>query len=121
MPTNFKMNPDHKEAWVQALRSGRYIQGVGDLVTRSDHQKSAHCCLGVLAAELGCLSRAKRCKLGDSTRQWRNRTGEAVLNNAAEGFLPHDLIPRDVQHALASMNDDHKSFDEIADYIKKNL
>ncbi len=38
------MNPNVKEKWVKALRSGHYQQGKGMLRTHDD----AFCCLGVL-------------------------------------------------------------------------
>lgn len=43
------MNPNARRAWVAALRSGRYEQGVGTL-TRLDPDggPTTHCCLGVL-------------------------------------------------------------------------
>lgn len=45
------MNPDVKQAWLTALRSGEYKQGVGGL-----HSGNTWCCLGVicdLAAKAG--------------------------------------------------------------------
>lgn len=41
------MNPEIKKMWVEALRSGEYEQGFGQLrITYPD--KVVHCCLGVL-------------------------------------------------------------------------
>lgn len=41
------MNPEIKEKWLEALRSGDYTKGEGQLVTfRAD--KKEYCCLGVL-------------------------------------------------------------------------
>lgn len=37
------MNPQVKEKWVEALRSGKYVQGVGVL-----RKQDTYCCLGVL-------------------------------------------------------------------------
>ena len=41
------MNPAVKELWVEALESGRYVQGFGTL-TRRDASGDKDCCLGVL-------------------------------------------------------------------------
>lgn len=38
-----KMKPEIKAAWIQALRSGDYVQSQGHLAN-----SSGHCCLGVL-------------------------------------------------------------------------
>ena len=119
----FKLDPNHKEAWIQALLSGRYQQGKSELVQRLPNEKSTHCCLGVFGAELGCLSRGSTddAAEGKTIRRWKNRTGDKDLDDAVAGFLPYKLIPQEVQAALANKNDNGASFEQIADYIKKNL
>lgn len=42
------MNPEVKKAWVGALRSGEYAQGVGRLKWLSRDGRRSYCCLGVL-------------------------------------------------------------------------
>lgn len=42
------MNPDVKKAWVEALRSDNYKQGVGALCIVTPNKQKYHCCLGVL-------------------------------------------------------------------------
>ena len=44
-----KMKPEVKKEWVDALRSGDYIQAKGKLECRPTPSTVAHCCLGVLA------------------------------------------------------------------------
>jgi len=42
------MNPEIKEKWIAALKSGKYRRATGRLVTREGETPVAHCCLGVL-------------------------------------------------------------------------
>jgi hypothetical protein len=44
---NLRMNPEIKEQWVRALRSGQYTQGK-DALKISYAGKDSYCCLGVL-------------------------------------------------------------------------
>ena len=43
-----KMNPEVKEKWLAALRSGEYQHGKNRLVTVNEEGKLTYCCLGVL-------------------------------------------------------------------------
>lgn len=43
-----KMNPEIKEKWLTALRSGDYAQGKGFLCKVEEDGSKAYCCLGVL-------------------------------------------------------------------------
>jgi hypothetical protein len=97
-----KMN-DNAKAWLAALRSGEFEQG-------NNFLKSGvrYCCLGVA------------CELAE----------RAGVGHAWPGSSPHDLrtsfVPPNVQqwlgihheHTFASMNDQGKSFSEIADYAE---
>jgi hypothetical protein len=52
------MNPEVKELWTEALNSGRYRQGQGNLKARQIDSTITHCCLGVLcevAVEAGII------------------------------------------------------------------
>ena len=55
-----KMNPEVKEKWLAALRSGEYLQGIGSLRRyNSVTGESRYCCFGVLcelALEQGVIS-----------------------------------------------------------------
>lgn len=110
--------------WVKALRSGEYKQGKGRLVDRNDN----FCCLGVL------------CNIApDSLGEWvsnnkyvnwefKDNEGETDLllppskiiewagMNSFDGYV---LYPTEI--SVAEMNDDGASFDEIADFIEKNV
>ncbi len=39
---------DIKAQWLEALRSGNYVQGTGNLAFKDDKGVMCHCCLGVL-------------------------------------------------------------------------
>jgi len=97
-----KLPEDFKKLWIEALRSGKYKQGVGGLLS-SDNER--YCCLGV-AAHVG-----------------------KVDINYFYSYIPDDCpgVPEelsndfDLQKKLADMNDGGASFHKIADWIEENL
>ena len=112
------MKQEVMKLWIEALRSGEYIQG--NMYLKRDNR---YCCLGVLCEvmqkETGLLSIRST-----------NHIGDCVLYDEAAGALPlkvqawagmrsHDgVIPNSVN--LTSMNDSfNKSFEEIADVIEE--
>lgn len=108
------MHPDIKAAWVAALRSGRYPQGMGGLRTRS-----GFCCLGVL------------CDLYSPTL-WQPGPRSAVAVYAATATdwnhlqLPQTVrqwaqLPNGVMGDLATKNDSGVSFAALADWIEAAL
>ncbi len=48
-----KMKPSDKKTWTSALRSGKYKQGMGNLVLNPGSDNPRHCCLGVAQCVLG--------------------------------------------------------------------
>ncbi len=112
------MKPKFKSKWLKALRSGRYRQADGSL-----KDEGAYCCLGVLCNVIGV--------------RWRKHETESAMvpfiggkevsaRDSDTGLLGAGLLRkvgmgRNTQTALALMNDEGKSFDEIADYIEKRL
>ncbi len=98
------LTQDQKDEWVKKLRSGEYEQGMGFLFR---HGK--FCCLGVLADSEGIL--------GNEDVEG-HRTVDQNL-----AFLPakYGLLSWDNQRDLSKMNDNGKSFDELADYIEENV
>lgn len=101
-----KLPPKFKARWLEALRSGKYEQTIGTL-----HYKSRYCCLGVA------------CKIQGYS--------DDLIDNACLPFQIKDEI-RKVPKLLktpgnrsvakvADMNDDGKSFEQIADWIEQNL
>lgn len=110
------MDKEIKKKWVEALRSGKYEQGRMHLRT----VKNKFCCLGVL------------CDIHDNT-QWKSfeKTNSAHSSypytySGYTGVLSYDLLKKfklknDQHNKLIDMNDDGKTFAEIADYIEENL
>lgn len=129
------MNPDIKKLWVDALRSGNYVQGKSCLrkPSRTDSKVIEHCCLGVL-----CDLYVKQDTVNGS--YWDNSPRDYfVLNEAGQetsAYLPSSVMewaglelhnPRvkfkgDHETTLTNLNDnrDH-SFKQIADAIEDSL
>lgn len=101
-----------KQKWIDALRSGKYKQGIGDLRVAL-HGHYEFCCLGVLADVAGA--------------DWRNgMLGACEVGAKDEAYLSPDVetlvgISYETQKTLAQMNDSDVGFGEIADYIEANL
>lgn len=106
-----KMNPEWKEKWIKALRSGEYEQGVNRL-----KRDGKFCCLGVLCDISGMA-------------EWE---GNAYMGN--ESILPYELAEKmgitpwgDLAFGLTfgltltHLNDSGRSFGDIADIIEKEL
>lgn len=98
---------------LKALRSGRYRQGQNSLVNAGGER----CCLGVACGVLG-LRHRNFAFVDDSVRSGSDLDGEVYPT-------PRQLktmgLSRATAMSLASMNDDGKSFIEIADHIEKRL
>jgi len=108
-----------KRKWVAALRSGKYKQGSAALRAIREGQEE-WCCLGVLAQAAGC--------------RWEKpgRFGNAYLlgkGGTNRVFLPQSVLARvglpnsgpKGQGVLADLNDSGKTFQQIANWIEKNL
>lgn len=117
--------------WIDALRSGRYLQGRQALCAADDSKHLRYCCLGVLAEEARRMGAPIARQLveaipGYSKRKYRySIVGRSAWDG---GFAPRDLF-WDVlpfaggvdQSDFVQMNDGlHLSFKQIADYLEKN-
>lgn len=106
----FNMDKQIKTEWVSTLRSGKYKQAAGSLRTNY-----GYCCLGVLCDIAG-------------KGKWKSYEdggyGYETQHTISRQWIPSDLefeIGNIPQHELANMNDDDRSFDEIADWIEENV
>lgn len=110
------MKKDIKDKWVAALRSGKYEQG--KFALRNHDNK--FCCLGVLCDIIDnnkwkTFEKPNSAK-GNYPYTYNGYTG--VLNS----IIMEEIKMKDEdQEKLAIMNDDGKSFAEIADWIEENL
>lgn len=113
------MDVEAKAKWLEALRSGRYTQCGGALKA-----KSGFCCLGVL---LDAVGDGKWQRLYpedddlDESERYVHSNSKASRGYLHGDFLDEMGLNEDEQQYLANMNDNGKSFAEIADHIEKNL
>lgn len=111
-----KMKPDIKRLWVEALRSGDYMQAVGRL-----RYGDEYCCLGVLSDvyrkhggfDHGLSEGEDRELLTNTVAAWAGMDG--VATGVAAG------APKTAQVRLSNMNDDGRTFRQIAAYIDRYL
>ncbi len=89
-----------KQKWIDALKGGEYQQGVGMLHDGS----GGYCCLGVLQAIDNEI-------IPESIYLLSGIGCRSCVRS----------LPMKVQNMLASMNDDGHSFNQIADWIDKNI
>ena len=96
------------EAWVTALRSGKYEQGTGAL-----YRDGKHCCLGVLMEVLG----AERSAFTPNCRAvytWEDKKFGGTISTT--------LLPSTTQNRLIQFNDGGNCpFPRIADWIEDNI
>ena len=113
-----------KEKWINALRSGEYEQGKGKL--RKDNN---YCCLGVLCdiynKETGDGEWVLKYKLGDNNVFNFNTNRESVDDvlsyNIANWAGLVNNNPNIITKAIAGINDDGATFEEIANLIETHL
>lgn len=106
------MDAELKKKWLEALRSGNYSQTRSNLFlgTAEDGIPPGYCCLGVLCA----VAEVPRTLDG----KFKKNDYEIIdgwLNNMTFG-LEHGI-----RYKLAALNDEGKSFTEIADWIEANV
>lgn len=109
----FKLSPDKKQRWIDALRSGDYEQGKKYL----KDENGAYCCLGVFADV-------------DPTYKFMNSSDEYFaikIDSDEDNYKYHSVIsPEDllseIQNELYYLNDCvGLSFNKIADIIEAAL
>lgn len=125
-----KLNPEWKQTWVAALRSGNYTQGHSSLRDKDD----AFCCLGV-ACDLFDSSRWRKnivCRrVFEGTQSYLNtssnytfRGTQAYVNISGyptKEVLEEFCIDFELMKMLAEWNDAEFSFEEIAQVIEECL
>lgn len=124
------MDKELKDKWVKALRSGEYKQGVAHLVNENDqgHYKS-YCCLGVLCKIKGYKD--DQFELYNTLTEFVENSDLFPANEIINTVLEEFGISEKDQDILVTMNDgDNRedvppqrrhSFNEIADWIERNL
>jgi hypothetical protein len=112
------MNPQIKQKWVDALRSGKYQQTQNRL-----HDENGFCCLGVL-----CDLYRKENQLEwepsiyTNAYMFQNMVAALPLSviewSGVEGYNP---LVNDEIGTLSGLNDNGSAFIEIADLIEEHL
>lgn len=103
------MQPEWKAKWLDALKSGEYLQGRGRLCVGGQY-----CCLGVLAEIMGALR-------PDPCRPRAKVTLEGNLGYLDGATLDKARLPVSEQNSLAILNDISSDFLPTIEYIEKNL
>lgn len=104
------MDAELKQKWITALRSGDYQQASGQL--RNQHAE--FCCLGVLAQISGA------CVWDDAGDAFVNGV-RASMEDEYYLFPEFASLDLETQKHLATMNDNGRTFAEIADWVEKNV
>ncbi len=119
-----KLNRKIRTKWTRALRSGGYKQGVGRLCFSTSKGKK-FCCLGVLADIQGAEWKVTasafnpvRLPLIDKIPVSANIDTPAFLSPE---FRKEVGLSKRAESRLAELNDNGKTFKEIAKWIEKFL
>ena len=101
-----KMDPEQKRIWVEALRSGVFQQGMRSLF---DFSTGRFCCLGVNLKVVHGFAPA-------------TNEHDACFPALPEGHWSDKVaIDHNAIQELIKMNDNGKSFNEIAGWIEEHL
>ena len=92
--------------WTDALRSGEYKQGQGFLKHASE-EGDVYCCLGVALKLCG-------------RKRFPKEIETQFFSEYGELKLLHPHLEYAEESLLAKMNDEGKTFAEIADYLDKH-
>jgi len=112
------LDPEKKAKWLAALRSGNFKQAYNFLYDKT----GGYCCIGVYMQEVKGYKR----HASDSDDCFPQLSQEYPTESSTctpswISCMEDEGISKDQTHNLAHMNDNGKSFAEIADYIEENL
>ena len=112
------MNPQIKQKWVDALRSGEYQQTQNRL-----HDENGFCCLGVLC-DLYLKENQLEWELVNNGNYYEFQYKAKILPLSVRewvGVGEGNPLVNDGHSTLAELNDGGSTFNEIADVIEKQL
>jgi hypothetical protein len=125
------MNPEIKQEWVARLRSGDYRQGHGQLVSHPGDGTARYCCLGVLceqAREAGIGGwqpdddGTTRFVTTDGPKSWSDLPKPVAQWAGLDDTDPLVRVgPSQRPEGLAALNDDYRTFEDLADLIEEQL
>ena len=108
------MTPEKKQQWLDALRSGKYKKGSGQLHVP---ERDEYCCLGVYCDAVLGIDLANE-RTMDLPTYLATGIGARFIGSLTP--LGED-VSFDDRNDLADMNDRGDSFATIADWIEANL
>jgi len=116
------VNKEVKRKWLKALRSGKYEQGTNSLRINKD-DKATYCCLGVLC-DLYSKEKGNRwSKLHDRYPTFMREMSvlpKKVMKWAGIEYTDGGFLYKNGKHdSLMGLNDNGKSFKQIAKVIEK--
>jgi hypothetical protein len=112
------MNPQIKQKWVSALRSGDYQQGQCYLRTNS-----GFCCLGVLCDLYGKEHNVEW-NLANNGHNYEFQEFESYLPSSVRKWADLEYCNppvNDEESTLVRLNDSGSTFEQIADVIEEQL
>ena len=130
-----RMNSKVKKLWLTALRSGKFLQGQSALIG-TDYEEGKevkkYCCLGVLCKLYAKEKRVNVNKLSqrgdgefpvDKVMHWAGLPTGVIENQKVNGEVVkcNDVKVKGKNKSLANMNDNDKTFIQIAKVIEKEL
>lgn len=117
---SFKLDPEKKKQWVEALRSGKYSQTIGFLkLVNKEENTCLHCCLGVYAEAIENAPQKERDNF-PSILFWPEGYKEDN-NTVYDCYLPNEIMDKNLQYHLSVFNDEGATFQEIAQIIEELL
>lgn len=111
-----KLNKAFKAKWLKALRSGRYEQTISELRVGTRRDGFGYCCLGV-----ACNIMDRHWKISNGDVTYSHKYSEPGYESLSLAFLKQINLSHKQESKLITMNDEGKSFNQIADYIERYL
>ena len=125
------MDKKIKKKWLKALRSGNYDQGKGTLCSIAEDGEASYCCLGVLVEEEqgeDVWVKNKICYTSYDPYHIRGTNNDGSLTTVLakraglHGVTSTSNVNEDIEEELIALNDEAEAtFEEIANFIEKNL
>lgn len=122
MPTQINKDMTKEEVltvWIDALRSGDYVQGA-EVLTEIHGEQEYDCCLGVLCKLADIPSKVRTLTKEQKTvRKYKFYSETDHTDFLTDGFGYIQWLDRVKRQVLISLNDDHVSFESIAKILER--
>lgn len=127
--SKFKLPKAFRKKWLEALRSGKYEQTTGQLAdyelaeNEEDYNYDkplGYCCLGVACDIVGHKEKLKEFMFDGYPSDCYDENYNNVFKKLPKIIRESNDRPDDFTFIVAKMNDQGKSFKEVADWIEQN-